>query len=116
MILLPDDVRASLPPLYSQEKETDPMIHVKYFTPDSSWTWYVTEGETREDGHEPELGYFVLSELESVTGPMGLHIERDLYFEPKRKSEVTELAQVSPDHTHFISSNQLLSGDAFDPL
>jgi hypothetical protein len=26
--------------------------------------------------------YFVLSELESARGPLGLPIERDLYFEP----------------------------------
>ena len=31
---------------------------------------------------EEEWGYFVLSELESVRGPLGLEIERDLYFEP----------------------------------
>ena len=35
------------------------------------------------DGHEKELGYFVLSDLEEVTGPMGLPIERDLYWQPK---------------------------------
>jgi len=29
---------------------------------------------------EEEWGYFVLSELESVRGPLGLPIERDLYF------------------------------------
>src|SRR5665811_323998 len=32
-------------------------------------------------GMEEEWGYFVLSELESVRGPLGLEIERDLYFE-----------------------------------
>lgn len=34
------------------------------------------------DGFEKELGYFSLSELESVKGPLGLKIERDLYFKP----------------------------------
>jgi Protein of unknown function (DUF2958) len=33
-------------------------------------------------GFEFELGYFSLSELEQTTGPLGLHIERDLYFKP----------------------------------
>ncbi len=32
------------------------------------------------DGFERELGYFSLSELESVHGPYGVGIERDLYF------------------------------------
>jgi hypothetical protein len=31
---------------------------------------------------DDEWGYFVLSELESARGPLGLPIERDLYFEP----------------------------------
>ena len=31
---------------------------------------------------EEEWGYFILSELESARGPMGLEIERDLSFEP----------------------------------
>ena len=91
MKLLTAELRASLPSLYGQEKSTDPTVHAKFFTPDSQWTWYVTEG-SEEDGDfrffgfvcgmDDEWGYFVLSELESVRGPLGLPIERDLYFEP----------------------------------
>jgi len=33
MELLPDDLRASLPRLYSQEKIADPVVHAKFFTP-----------------------------------------------------------------------------------
>jgi hypothetical protein len=40
------------------------------------------------DGHCRELGYFVLSELEEVRGPMGLPIERDLYWKPKTLEEI----------------------------
>ena len=40
------------------------------------------------EGHEKELGYFVLSELEEVRGPMGLPIERDLHFKPKTLEEI----------------------------
>ena len=39
-------------------------------------------------GLEKELGYFSLSELESVRGPMGLEIEPDLYWEPKTLAEI----------------------------
>ena len=35
-----------------------------------------------------ELGYFSLRELEETTGPLGLHIERDLYFKPTPLSEI----------------------------
>lgn len=33
-------------------------------------------------GLEEEWGYFLLSELEAAKGPLGLSIERDLYFTP----------------------------------
>ena len=50
MELLPVEVRKTLPPLYSQESRPTPIVHLKLFTPDSSFTWYVTEGAEQEDG------------------------------------------------------------------
>jgi Protein of unknown function (DUF2958) len=97
----PDDVKSKLPPLYAQEKEKDPIVHVKFFCPWNQWTWFATEGgEQNGDfilfgyviGHEREWGYFSLGELTSVTGPFGLKIERDIYFTPKPKSQVQEIA------------------------
>ena len=104
MKLLPKEIRETLPPLYSQDgKSGKATVYVKFFTPSSSWTWYATEGEPvldesgKEvdfrffglvDGHEKELGYFVLSELEEVRGPMGFPIERDLHFKPKTLEEI----------------------------
>jgi len=70
------------------------MAMLKFFTPDSSWTWYLVEFNPEENmcsglvsGHERELGYFSLQELETIRGPMGLPIERDLHFEPKPVSQ-----------------------------
>ena len=40
------------------------------------------------DGQEKELGYVALSELESVRGPMGLPIERDLWWKPRSLEEI----------------------------
>jgi len=104
MKLLPKEIREQLPPLYSQDgKGGKAVVYVKYFTPSSSWTWFATEGEPVLDesgkevdfkffglveGHDKELGYFVLSELEEVRGPMGLPIERDLHFKPKTLVEI----------------------------
>lgn len=96
--LLPPELIKDLPPLYSTEKIEDPNVVAKYFTPWTNWTWFVTEGSPEEDGddfrffglvdgHEKELGYFVLSELESVRGPGGLTIERDLHFKPQPLSK-----------------------------
>jgi hypothetical protein len=97
MELLPDDLRQKLPRLYAQEKVPDPVAHAKFFTPDSNWTWLVTEGEQDGDdfrffgyviGFEEEWGYFMLSELQSARGPFGLAIERDLYFKDGPFSDV----------------------------
>ena len=97
MELLPDELRRALPPLYSQEKTKDPVVHAKFFTPDSSWTWFVTEGSPEDNdflffgyviGFEEEWGYFAHSELASVRGPLRLPIERDLHFRPGPFSEV----------------------------
>jgi hypothetical protein len=100
MKLLTDELRAQLPPLYAQEHEDDAMIYAKFFTPWTGWTWFVTEGSQEDDdfiffgyviGLEAEWGYFSLNELESVRGPAGLTIEQDLYFTPKRKSEIPDI-------------------------
>ena len=42
-------------------------------------------------GFEVELGHFSLKELREVKGPMGLPIERDLYYEPKSLKELIDL-------------------------
>ncbi len=91
MELLTEELRKILPPLYSQERNKDPTVWIKFFTPDSNWTWYITEGSVDEDdflffgyvvGIAEEWGYFVLSELKAARGPLNLPIERDLYFTP----------------------------------
>jgi len=95
MKLLTQANRKALPPLYSQDgKGGKAIAKVKYFTPDTSWSFYATEFDGQDtffglvDGHEKELGYFSLSELEKVRGPMGLPIERDLYWQPKPLDEI----------------------------
>jgi hypothetical protein len=93
--LMPDDLKSKIPKLYSQENEKDPIVYAKYFTPRSNWTWYATEfdGEDRffglVIGFEPELGYFSLDEMANVVGADGMpEVERDMYFSPKKLSEV----------------------------
>jgi len=95
MKLLTAEIRRILPPLYGQEaKGGDAIVYLRLFTPDSSWCWHCTEFDGKDtffglvDGHERELGYFSLSELQAVRGPMGLPIERDLYWRPKPLHEI----------------------------
>lgn len=87
--LLDEESRRRLPPLYSTEETgLDAQAQVKFFTPDSNWTWYASEFDGNDTffglvvGHEVELGYFSLSELESVRGPLGLPVERDKHYQP----------------------------------
>jgi len=95
--LLDDESREKLPPLYcGEEQGLDALAQVKFFTPDTNWTWYASEFDGEDiffglvSGFEVELGYFSLAELQSVKGPMGLPIERDLHFEPKSLEELQE--------------------------
>ena len=88
-MLLTQELVRQLPALYAQDgKGGDAMAYVKFFTPDSGWTWYATEFDGKDMffglvcGLEKELGYFSLAELESARGPMGLPIERDLHWKP----------------------------------
>jgi len=78
-----------LPPLYATENIPTPkkVAVIKFFTPDSSWTWYGIEYDPTErlffglvHGIESEMGYFSLDELEEVRGRLGLPIERDRHF------------------------------------
>lgn len=91
---MPDDLRDSLPRLYTQQDVSDPIVHAKFFFPGGAWTWLVTEGQPEGDdftffgyviGFEAEFGYFSLRELEEVK-VKGIAIERDCYFEPGRLS------------------------------
>ncbi|MHC4329987.1 MAG: DUF2958 domain-containing protein [Planctomycetota bacterium] len=104
MKLLPCKIRERLPSLGEQDgKGGKAVAYAKCFTPDSSFSWLIAEGSPVRDknndvvdyilfglvdGQFKELGYFRLSELESVRGPMGLPIERDLYWKPKTLEEI----------------------------
>jgi len=97
MKLLTKEILEKLPKLYTQEeKGLDAIAIVKFFTPDSNWTWYATEFDGDDlffglvEGFEKEIGYFRLSELQSVKGALGLPIERDMYFKPKTLRELMD--------------------------
>ena len=82
-------------PLYSQDGKFGlAKVIVKYFNPCGVGTWLITEGQRTDDGdfemfgychlgddENAELGYVRLSELQAIKGPLGIGIERDLYFD-----------------------------------
>lgn len=70
--------------------EADRVPLVKLFTPDAACVWLLSELDPLDPDIAfglcdlglgfPELGSVRLSELESIRGPLGLPIERDLHF------------------------------------
>ena len=93
--IFPHELRATVPPLHSQEGIPDPVVHVKFFS--SEWIWYVTEGYPDDDddfiffgfvkGPGEEWREFSLSELHAFAD-FGLSIERDVDFKPDRFSQI----------------------------
>lgn len=99
--LLADKLRAALPPFdTNQDLYGDPFVFAKFFT---LWglRFFVIEGEQRDDdfaflvygeggGSDAEFEIVMLSTFESMKGPFGLGVERDVCFqEPQRLSEVS---------------------------
>ena len=76
-----------------KNRDGDHLPVVKFFSPVGAATWLVTEMDPDENDYLfgladlgmgfPELGGISLSELQEYRGPLGLGIERDLYFKPK---------------------------------
>ena len=84
MKLMTKALEKKLPPVGSDSSKA----FIKWFTPDSNFTWYVMEynPETGEcfglvEGLEKEFGYFNINEIKTLRGKFGLPVERDTYFE-----------------------------------
>ena len=95
MKLITKEIEAKLlkHPFYSTDSVNEKDVLVKFFNPCGIGTWYVFEGEKHGDDweffglvdlYEKELGYFTLSELQSIKLPFGMSIERDIYFDDKK--------------------------------
>lgn len=90
MQLMTDEIKARLLANWRDEGQDHKPV-VKFFDPCGAAIWLITEMSTEDKDilfglcdlgmGFPELGYVRLSELESVTGRLGLGIERDLHFE-----------------------------------
>ena len=102
--LLPYPVRENLPILGSRQgMGGKAKVWTRWFTPDGSRTWYVTEGSARRDpegravdyllfglvtGPGRQLDYFWLSDLATACGPRGLPVKRDLHWRPMTLEEI----------------------------
>ncbi|MGO4831201.1 DUF2958 domain-containing protein [Rhizobiaceae sp. 2RAB30] len=86
MILLTDELREQLL-ANGRQRDGDHVPVVKFFNPLGEGVWLATEldadGDTLfglADIGEPELGYFSLEEMTSISLPFGMGIERDILF------------------------------------
>ena len=71
---------------------------MKLFTPDANATWLISELDPDYPDRlfglcdlgfgYPELGYVSLAELSALRGPLGLPVERDEHFKPKKPLSV----------------------------
>jgi len=93
MKLLTAEIRNRLPPIGAQSESSDPIVYARFFCPWNHWVWLAYEYDGEDlffglvKGFCDELGYFSLSEMEGIKGPMGLTIERDIHFNPKPLSQ-----------------------------
>ena len=105
MKLMTKELEEQFKKVGSQENVSDPLVIAKFFNPCGQATWWATEYNSRNKeffgfvnltGEEfSEWGSFSLKELEEITLPFGLKIERDLYFTPQSISKIMPKAVLS---------------------
>jgi hypothetical protein len=95
MELISKEILKNIPNLYETQDLEDPLCHIKLFTPDANFTWYIIEVSIDENlcygyvkGLENELGYFSLDEIVDIRGSLGLKVEIDSSFTPRLLSKV----------------------------
>jgi hypothetical protein len=78
---------------FDDGSDMEQMVVAKYFDAMGGWKWFLMNMDKDEDycwgivkGHEVEMGSFSIKELQS----MSPRIQRDLYFEPVKASEIWE--------------------------
>ena len=78
---------------FDDGSDMEQMVVAKYIDAMGGWKWFLMNMDKDEDycwgivkGHEVEMGSFSIKELQS----MSPRIQRDLYFEPVKASEIWE--------------------------
>ena len=90
MKLLTKEILKKTPAIGAQDgKGEDAIAYAKFFDPCGGGTWYMSEYDPTDGTafgkvclYDDELGYFNVNELAAIKGPLGLGIERDLWFKP----------------------------------
>jgi hypothetical protein len=104
-------VLESLPKLYEQGDDTDPIVYARIATPDNAWACYIVEGGEKD--HQLEIfalfvskryGYnwaqLPLNEVEEDVRRAGLDARLDPDFTPARASKVVGITRHVQPATH----------------
>ena len=92
-------------------------VIAKFFNPTGVGTWIITEGNKLENGdyemfgychlgddEMAELGYVMLSQLEELKLPFGLHVERDMYM-PKDCNLIQAMERIGITPPSYMLEN-----------
>ena len=106
-MLIDETTLGSLPPLYKQEDEDDPVIYAKLATPDGHWSCYVAEAGKKNNEYTV-FGLFIskrwghnwaqvpLREIEEDLQDAGLKALLVSDFAPDRASSLTNIPRRIP--------------------
>tara|TARA_Y100001970_G_scaffold135340_1_gene166603 strand:+ start:1116 stop:1433 length:318 start_codon:yes stop_codon:yes gene_type:complete len=97
MELLTKEIKTKAEKQYDLGSDMDQNVVAKFFNPVGQGTWYLMN-KSPEDNYcwgivdlfAVEVGSFDLNELKELELPMGMKIERDLYFKPRKAKELFE--------------------------
>ena len=103
MDLLPKEIRETIPK-YTPDLEEPATAVVKWFTPDANASWFVAavDGDRAWGVADlglgfPEYGSFSVREIQTLTGPLGLPVERDKSFEPTPLADILRTLEAGGD-------------------
>lgn len=98
MKLLTKELEQRFAKIGRQETVEDPIVIAKFFNPVGRGYWFATEYDPTDrtffgyvslfGDWNDEWGTFSLDELEQLRLPLGMKIERDLYFTETPSSEI----------------------------
>lgn len=95
-VLISPSIKTSFQEVGDQSEVDNPIVITKFFNPCGAGTWYATEYNEEDNccfGYVTGLGYdewgsFSINELQAISLPFGMKIERDLYFQSKRFNDL----------------------------
>ena len=118
MKLITPELQSRFIEIGGQSEIKNPLVIAKFFDPVGSATWYATEYNPETKiclGYVTGLAYdewgtFSIDELESIRRPLGLFIERDIYFKEIAFNDLLEkkrLPEIKQEHSEKQKNQEL---------